>query len=126
MNNVDNMSLMERLIYYETNKIKVTLQVKDLEQTIGIRHWPENMGGERDKYITGIIELSKLSNKKEFIFREDGKKRGQYIIEESLSKIKPVNTETGDPTSLEGGEYKQKYLKYKQKYLELRARLKNL
>jgi hypothetical protein len=125
MNNVDNMSLMERLIYYETNKIKVTLQVKDLEQTTGIRHWPENMGGERDKYITGIIELSKLSNK-EFIFKEDGKERGQFVIEESLSKIKPVNNETGDPTSLEGGEYKQKYLKYKQKYLELRARLQNL
>jgi hypothetical protein len=119
------MSLMERLIYYDTNKIKVTLQVKDLEETIGNRHWPEDMGGERDKYITGIIEISKLSNKN-ILFREDGKKRGQYVIEESLSKIKPVNTETGDPTSLEGGEYKQKYLKYKQKYLELRARLQNL
>jgi len=92
------------LLYkYANDKSKVTLQVKNLEPTSGIRHLPENLGGESNKYITGILQAQGSS----FVFIEDGKSTGQYIEKDRLSQIRlaPEPAQAGqaineDPTNL--------------------------
>lgn len=104
-----NAELIKKLENYIQNKITVTLQVKDLEWTIGLRHLPESQGGEANKYITGKL-YGTFPN---FSFLEDGKDKAQYILKESLSKIQPYYPP-------DRHSYKEKYLKYKQKYLNLK------
>jgi hypothetical protein len=64
-----------------TKGTKVTLQVKDLEATVGFRHLTEP-----EKFITGKLE--KYGS--EYVFREDGGKPGQFILNNRLNKVKEV------------------------------------
>ena len=87
----DVLNQLNKYVKYGT---KVTLQVKDLEPTDNTRHFPSDMGGEPEKYITGIIYHDDLSPQT-FVFLEDGKNEGQDVLYYSLSNIKKAETNKG-------------------------------
>jgi hypothetical protein len=87
----DVLNQLNKYVKYGT---KVTLQVKDLEPTDNTRHFSSDMGGEPEKYITGIIYHDDLSPQT-FVFLEDGKNEGQDVLYYSLSNIKRAETNKG-------------------------------
>ena len=87
----DVLNQLNKYVKYGT---KVTLQVKDLEPTDNTRHFSSDMGGEPEKYITGIIYHDDLSPQT-FVFLEDGKNEGQDVLYYSLSNIKKAETNKG-------------------------------
>ena len=87
-------SLIQKLNKYVKYGTKVTLQVKDLEPTDNTRHFSSDMGGESEKYITGIIYHDDLSEEI-FVFLEDGKNEGQDVLHYSLSNIKKAELNKG-------------------------------
>ena len=83
MPEVDN-ETEARLMNYVKNKTKVTLQVKDLQVTTGVRHFPEV--GELDTYITGVLQFSRG----QLYFKEDGRNAFQAVANSGLSRIQEV------------------------------------
>jgi|LauGreDrversion4_1035100.scaffolds.fasta_scaffold107119_2 hypothetical protein len=86
--------VLNQLNQYVKYGTKVTLQVKDLEPTDNTRHFSSDMGGEPEKYITGIIYHDEFSPQT-FVFLEDGKNAGQDVLYYSLSNIKKAEINKG-------------------------------
>jgi hypothetical protein len=113
-------AVIKKLEKYVKNKTKVTLQVKDLEPTVGDRH----LGEGKNEYITGILSHDRFSPKV-FLFLEDGKEGRQDVLESSLDKIKKAGDNNNNPNNdnnnnMSGGRRNQSRKKRKPRYTRRR------